>query len=84
MKIWNGMKEVWEERNISIHGTTPEERIEHHRKKLTPQIIAMYRPGETLVSQFNRKLFNVRLEERLRESLDQLKRFIILVSAAHK
>ena len=72
MKILTSMKEVWEERNKNIHGTTPEERTEKHRKKLTPQIIAMYRTRETLVSQFNQKLFNVRLEERLREPPDQL------------
>ena len=43
MKIWNGIKEVWEERNSSIHETTPEERTEKHRKKPTPQIIAIHR-----------------------------------------
>ena len=78
------MKEVLEERNSNICGTTPEERIEQHRKKLTSQIIAMYRTRETLVSQFNQKLFNVILKERLRETQDQLERCIQLIDAAQR
>ena len=75
------MKEVWEETNKNLYGTTPEEWTEKCRKKLLLQVTYFYRHKVRLVSQFNQNLFRVGLNERERESPERLERWIDMIKA---
>lgn len=76
--IWNTILAVWKARCDDQHGRTAKEREHRERKKLRSQVAGIYATRPRLPFAASARLFPVSMEERMAQSVQQIRQWVFL------